>query len=238
LPARKANANRARTLATGVWKATEALIGPQGEFVSAFSERSVPHPQHRSRWRLWVDGCGGYLLLTGNRWSIGGSGLRSDVDIGLLADCPRRAGEIVCSQGDFFWDDGRKKSSLRRGSGRSVDATAAPVWITHGQTLPVPGSARVIFRQPSALCGSAVLGVLPPHRFSDHVDGVILVHDSFLIGPGEDCHIRCDPLTAPVIVTRRGRQWLAKEGPAGDFFELCVETRQSLPLISMTLEEA
>ncbi len=98
-----------------------------------------------------------------------------------------------------------------------------------------------------------MLDLAPPHRFDEHIDRVILVDETLLIGPSAECHIQCDrsrenskhngaknsgpEAAAPerLIMTRRGDRWLA--GTAGDLQELVVGKSTQLQSITMTLEE-
>jgi hypothetical protein len=177
-----------------------------------------------ARWRLWVDGCGGFLLLTGDRWSVGGYSDQSVADVCVRSDWPREAGTIQRADSDYFWE----------GAG-TADRREL---ITDRQPIPIQGSAVITLLQPSPLSDSAVLAVSPPHRFDQHVDGVILVNETLLVGPTPDCHIRCRESSDRAVITRRGDRWLAKAGLAGDFVELCPGQRMTLRTLAMTLEEA
>ncbi len=185
-----------------------------------------------SRWRLWVDGSGGYLLLTGNRWTLGGVSEQSTADVRVRADWPRLAGKLEREGGDYFWCDRYTKGAVP--PERSL--------VTHGQVLPIAGSASVQLTQPSPLTATAVLDVRAPHRFDEHIDRVVLVADTLLIGPSAECHIRCDHSknsgsgpTERLIMTRKGDRWLA--GPVGDLHELVVGQSTQLQSVTMTLEE-
>lgn len=206
--------------------------------VSAVNANQSKVTPPASRWRLWVDGSGGYLLLTGDRWSFGGVSEHAEADIRVRADWPRLAGRIEREAGDYFWCDMYHKGSIPK------DRTL----VTHGQQLPIPGSATVTLIQPSPLTATAVLDLAPPHRFDEHVDRVILVDGTLLIGPSPECHIRCerakdnptpesrsDKTPERLIMTRRGDRWLA--GTAGDLQELVVGQSTQLQSVTMTLEE-
>lgn len=182
----------------------------------------VPPPA--PRWRLWVDGCGGFLLLAGESWSVGGLSHRTTADVCVRADWPRFAGTIELQGGDYFWQEAR--SSAKR------------QLINAGQPLPIPGSATISLQQPSSLCDSAVLSLNRPHRFDQHVDGVILVNETLLVGPSSDCHIRFRESTDRAVITRRGDQWFIKAGLAGDFQELRPQERTTLRSLAITLEQA
>lgn len=175
------------------------------------------------RWRLWVDGSGGFLLLTGNRIGVGGWSSQAPADVCVRADWPRLAGVIERVGADYFWTAQSPPPACRQ-------------LISHGGKLPIAGSATMTLDQPSPLCDSAVLRLASPHRFDQHVDGVILMNGTLLIGPSADCHIRCrDAQTAAVLVRRQDR-WLAKLGLTGEFEELYPGRRMNMDSLTMTLE--
>ena len=108
--------------------------------MSAIQSQENTQALPASRWRLWIDGCGGYLLLTGTQWSVGGLSQATTADICVRADWPRSAGSIERIDGDYFWQ-GRNSSD-------------AKVLLTSGTPMPVPGSAVMTLDQPSQLIGS------------------------------------------------------------------------------------
>ncbi len=192
-----------------------------------------------TRWRLWIDGCGGYLLLAGNRWTLGGVSETKHADICVRADLPRLAGTIERSGGDYFWKP--VQSPTRRDPGKRDLGKRDPAkreLVVHGHALSVAGSASLMLQQPSALCDSAVLTVRPPHRFDEHVDAVVLANQTVLVGPGSECHIRCRDLVERVVLIRRDDSWMVKEGSVGETRELRVGQRVRLQTLAMTLEQA
>ena len=190
--------------------------------MSVQNPRSNPSPP-ASRWRLWVDGCGGYLILDGDCWSVGGVSENDPADVCVRADWPRYAGQIRRHGEDYFWLESTSKT---------------PKLIDHGQSVPIPGSASMKLTRPSPLCGSATLSLRHPHRFIDHVDEVLLFADSLLIGADADCHIRATDLSERVVVTRRDGKWMARAGRTGEFTQLSIGMRSNVSSITMTLEAA
>lgn len=186
------------------------------------SESNVTPPA--SCWRLWVDGCGGFLLLSGDQWTVGGLSQGSQADVCVRADWPRMAGTIERSGEDYFWKD------LQKPSRREL--------IQSGQRLPIAGTAVMTLQKTSPLSNSAILKLQAPHRFVDHVDAVVLAGDTVLIGPGVDCHIQYRACSDRAIVTRRGDQWLAKIGLSSDFQPLTPGERTMLGNLAITLESA
>ncbi|QDV61678.1 hypothetical protein Pan14r_43880 [Crateriforma conspicua] len=170
--------------------------------------------------QLWIDGCGGFVLLPGSRWTIGGMDLsgRRAADIRVGADLPRMAGRLDRSGQDYFWVP-------REGDKTLIDSQ---------QPVPLPGSASLWLTTPSPLSGSALLTLRPPHRFADHVDGVILVSDTVLIGPGVGCHVRCELLQRRWTLTQRNQTWVMV-GPGRPMLELVPGQRVEVDEISLTL---
>jgi hypothetical protein len=142
----------------------------------------------------------------------------------VRADWPRHAGTIHRDGGDYFWKEAR--------------STAKHQLLAGGQPLPISGSAKISLHQPSSLCDSAILTLSRPHRFDQHVDGVVLVNETLLVGPSPDCHIRYRESTDRAVITRRDDRWLAKIGLAGDFKELRPGQRTMLRTLAITLEKA
>jgi hypothetical protein len=110
--------------------------------------------------------------------------------------------------------------------------------INDDQTIPVAGSATMKLTKPSPLCRSAMLRLGNPHRFTDHVDGVVLVADAVLIGPGTDCHVRSNQLLDRIVITQRDGNWFGRLGLAGEFTQLPLGQRWKLSSMTMTLEAA
>lgn len=177
-----------------------------------------------SRWRLWIDGCGGYLLITGTEWNVGGLNGGSDVDICVQADWPRFAGQISRRGADYFWQgqSSRNEKTL----------------LGDGSQIPIQGSALMTLGKPSQLSDTAVLSLHGPHRFDQHVDGIVLVRETVLVGPGPDCHLRCRDATDRAILQLKNHQWYVKAGLLGDFQQLDVGCRVVIQSLAMTLESA
>ncbi|WP_144058063.1 hypothetical protein [Novipirellula maiorica] len=178
-----------------------------------------------SRWRLWVDGCGGFLILSGDSWTIGGASPAGSSDVRIHSDLPRVAGTLSRREDSYFWEFA--------GAARPAEL------ILSGHPLSMTGSASLIFRHPSPLSRSAVLTLMPPHRFDGHVDGVILADETLLMGATADCHIKAAHLgSEKVVMTRRGDRWLGKVVGDTELSELTVGQRMEVGEVEMTLEKA
>ena len=178
--------------------------------------------QPPDRWRLWVDGCGGYLLLTGSEWEVGGAS-QSPPAISARADWPRRAGKILRVGQDYFWQPSHQQD-------RSL--------IIPGQPVPINGSATMTLNCPSPLSSSATLSLAAPHRFEGHVDGIILVDQTVLIGPQTDCHVRASRFDDRAVVLHKEGIWQAKLQKQSTRTDLNPGARIALESLVMTLERA
>lgn len=155
-------------------------------------------------WSLWIDGVGGYRILEGNRFSIGGPGDASLADIAVRFAWRRHVATLQKIGGDFWLrpcdGDDRGEPIPRSISGAVVSlarlgGTATGSWPT------------LRFRAPSPLSDSVVLQIDPPHRFVAPVDAFVLFDKSILIGPEVTNHIRIAGLTEPVVMTKQADEW-------------------------------
>ncbi|KAA5543802.1 hypothetical protein FYK55_11555 [Roseiconus nitratireducens] len=196
----------------------------------------------RTMWRLWVDGCGGFLLVTRQRVSVGGMRPDSDAAVQVRSDWRRHEGELIRQGSDYFW----------------VPATDSPADVASslerrllrtGEHLPITGVTKLSLEQPSPLSGSAVLSLAPPHRFSGHVDRVLLVDQTVLIGRASNNHIRLSGRDSAAVLLFRDGRWHAKHRQSqsspmsrganvwSEFVELVPGQRVSVDELDMTLEQ-
>lgn len=185
-----------------------------------------------SSWRLWIDRCGGYELVQGNRWSIGGARPGALANVQVQTDWRRIEGHLVRGSNGHVW----QPAEPNLGAEESL--------INHGDCLPISGAASLCFRQPSPLSGSAVLSLNPPHRFGHHVDAVVLVDQTVLVGRDSSNHIQAVSHDCEVVLVLRNGTWQAKLKPgretrsaANEFVELVAGRRISVGEMDMTLEQ-
>ncbi|TWU34345.1 hypothetical protein [Novipirellula artificiosorum] len=191
-----------------------------------------------NRWRLWVDGCGGFLILSGDRWTVGGptgrlgglssNGEKTKTDICVATDWPSHAGTLSRSEDCFFWQAWSQ--------GQKTDRIA----VSSGRSLPIDGAAEMNLVQPSPLSPTGVLTLRPPHRFTGHVDAVILAEQALLVGSTNDCHARGHWMaeTDKVVMTRRDDVWMAKSVADRELRVLPLGERAKFGSIAMMLERA
>ena len=148
----------------------------------------------QSRLMLWIDGVGAFLLCLGQRVSIGGPAVDSDpAEIPLLANLSRRHATFVRNGEGYLLE----AHSLTRVAGRPI---AERTYLNDGYDLEFGDSVRLRFRLPSVLSSSARLEFLSNHRPAYNVDGVILMDESCLIGPGAENHVQCSDWPESVVL--------------------------------------
>lgn len=150
-----------------------------------------------TQWRLWIDRCGGFSLLSGDQVKVGGTRPNASADVQVKSDWRRFEGTLVRRSGDYFW------------AHQAADQTSETL-LHSGSVFPISGSATLRIEKPSPLSGTAVLSLDPPHRFDHHVDKVLLVDQTLLIGPSAGDHIRCTAMDASAVLVVRDGVWRAK----------------------------
>jgi len=161
-----------------------------------------------SRFVLWVDGVGALLLCLGDRVTIGGpADPEKQADVSLLANLSRRHATFV-----------------RSGEGYLLEPIG-PTWVGHRQiseTTPLASgydirmgnNVQLKFRLPSVLSGTAVLEFVSDHRPVVSVDGIVMMEDNCLLGPGRDQHVICPGWTESLVLFRRnGQFWCKSRNP-------------------------
>ncbi|WP_146514006.1 hypothetical protein [Rubripirellula amarantea] len=182
------------------------------------------------RWKMWVDGCGGFLVIEGSKVRVGGGASPEHCDVCIRADLPRTAGVIHREGEDYFWQGAGQPSSTR-------------IWIKSGTVMGGRdatglGSASLIMSLPSPLSRTAVLNLKPPHRFGEHVDAVLLVEGAVLIGPTSDCHVRVRHEDSAATLVRRDDTWAIRSGIDGAWEKVQANESVVVGSLSLLLESA
>lgn len=174
---------------------------------SAFMPKSSPTAggQPRpTRFTLWIDGVGAYLLCLGDRVTIGGPEHDGEsADVALLANLSRRHATLI-----------RTKEGYLLEAHSAVSVAGRPVYertrLNVNYEIELGDCVRLRFRQPTVLSATATLDFLSDHRPSRSVDGVILMEETCLLGPGSENHVGCPDWPESVVLFRRGEQFCCK----------------------------
>lgn len=192
-----------------------------------------------SQWRLWIDRCGGFGLFVSDQCKLGGARPNAATDIQVRCDWRRVEGVLKRRSGDYFWSP-----SGETGEGMSNPVDSEETLLVSDQPMPIPGSATLRLSKPSPLSGSAVLTLDPPHRFDGHIDQVLLVDQTILIGSSAGNHIRCPSLDSAAVLVNRDGRWFGKlkasrAGAAGpsDFVDIVPGERVTIGDLDLMMEE-
>lgn len=182
------------------------------------------------RWLMWVDGVGGYLLLPGNEWMIGGPSGADEVEICIHGELPRRQACIRRQGSDYVlqpfaaaWLSGRRMTRpavLRNDDrivlgpqdrlGREGDDSQGTLG-RDAEAVPSRG-VHLRFAQPHPLSPSARLVTLSRHRGRPRVDGIILLAETCILGPADSSHIVAPEAEEEVVLVYREQRWWCRSG--------------------------
>jgi hypothetical protein len=168
--------------------------------------RAEPNgPAVSGRVLLWVDSVGGYLVCLDDRLVLGRAGPESRADIQLLGDLSR-SHAVISRSGDGYLIHAKAPTFL---NGKAVET--AP--LRDGDVIRLGASVELGFRLPCPASATARLELLSRHRLPLAVDGVILMAETCILGPGKQSHIVGPHLEAPIVLYRQdGRLWCRAQG--------------------------
>jgi tetratricopeptide (TPR) repeat protein len=181
---------QAREARVRAWKAV------QPPTVAAVT--TVPEPSGSKelapRYLLWVDGVGGYLICMGNRLVLGQAGLEGRADIPLVADIARLHAVLTRDT------EGTVIEAMRdlRVNGRPVTRAL----LRANDRLTLGATCQLQFRLPVPVSTTIRLDVTSGHRLPLALDGVLLMSETLLLGPGPQAHVVVPNLTQTIVLFR------------------------------------
>ena len=171
-------------------------------FFNAMAKNSETETEVGSRYLLWIDGVGGYLLCLGERVTIGGphpDGERADIS--LLGNLARKHATFVRDREGYLLE----AHSPTYVADRPVDDRTH---LKSNYDLKFGSNVKLKFRLPTVLSGTARLDFVSDHRPAQRVDGIMLMEDSCLMGPESTNHVVCSEWPEAVLLYRRdGKFW-------------------------------
>lgn len=183
-------------------------------------ERSMNTPIRQSRialamgsFVLWIDSVGGFRLLEGDQFTIGGLGGDEPADIAVRSAWRTRMATLTRSGDDFWLKPIVSQASDAELRSRPVIAGEV-LTLEFEKTNPNSSEPRLRLHKPSPLSRTAVLTLDPPHRFVAPVDGILLVDKMILIGADRSSHIRASRLVEALIMIKRGADWTIRQKDA------------------------
>ncbi len=150
------------------------------------------------RFFLWIDGVGSWLVCLNSRVVIGqASPVSGPIDIPLTADIARIHATLLRDEESYLLESSREVTV----NGSLVSKTL----LRTGDRLML-GACGMIFLQLVPGCLSAKLLVQGGRRLPMAVDGVLLMDDMIVLGPGEKVHVTMPELEKPLYLFRQNDQ--------------------------------
>lgn len=159
---------------------------------------TVSNAQHLSRFLLWVDAVGGYLVCTGDELVLGQPVPGSDVDVPIRGDLSRRHA-VIHRDGEGYLLEPVREVML---NGKRLERAAS---LKDRDRITLGDSVQLCFRRPHPLSHTARLEFLSHHRTQPATDGVLLMAESCILGPATSSHVVCPGWPHDVLLTRQGQ---------------------------------
>ena len=161
-----------------------------------------------ARFHLWVDGVGGYLVCLQDRVTIGGpADADKQSDVTLLANLSRTHATFVRSGEGYIIEP---LGTTFVGNRQILEPTP----LSADYAVRLGANVELKFRLPSVLSGTSLLEFVSDHRPVYSVDGVIMMEDNCLMGPGREHHVHCHGWSDTVVLFRRdGDFWCKARNP-------------------------
>ena len=187
-----AEARKARSRA---WKAIEPVTvamaspsdAPNGEVLAC---DGLP-----TRFLLWIDGVGGYLVCLGARLTFGQAIVDGHVDVPLVADVSRLHASLTRDA------EGYVLEAVRPVQVNARDVTRA--LLQTGDRVTLGASCQLQFRQPVPISTTARLDLVSGHRLPLSVDAILLMADTLVLGEGSQVHINVPDLKQSLVLFRQ-----------------------------------
>jgi hypothetical protein len=200
---------------------------------------------------MWVDGVGGFLLLPGDDWTIGGPSGSDEAEICIQGDLTRREACIRRHGNDYVLQPlgtvflgGRRMN--RPTTLRDADQITLGKAGQQGLAGGTGRGVQIEFTKPHPLSSSAKLILDGRHRSRPRSDAIILLADTCILGPTRASHVSTPLAESEVALLYRDGKWICRGAgetlvdgqshsgrvavPAGAKIECCG--------LSFTLEEA
>ena len=163
-------------------------------------EDQTPVPTHvpARRFVIWFDHVGAYLVCTGPRIVFGQAAAEGQVDVPLFADVSRFHATLARDDEGYTLESSRP---VHVGS-----KTAQRHLMRCGDVIHFGHACDFLFQQKVAGSLSARLLLHGTRRLPQAVDGVLLLSDMLVFGPGEAAHVGVADLPSPIYLVRQKDQ--------------------------------
>lgn len=151
-----------------------------------------------SRWLLWVDGVGTFLVLTKDRISVGRLGASARPEIALSADISGHHAEILRVEEDYFIV--ASQGHLKVG-GRPMQRKL----LSSDDSIELTPRCRLSFHLPTPLSSTAILSLHNGQRIEGDVRKIVLLKEHLILAPRGKGHIETRGSTGKIVLSREPR---------------------------------
>ncbi|UUO06562.1 hypothetical protein M4951_24860 [Blastopirellula sp. J2-11] len=156
-----------------------------------------PLAEAPSRRQLWVDGVGGFMLLTSPDVLIGQATPQSGVDVPILGDVSRRHAWIRRRGSEYVVEP---LAEVRR-RGKLLEQ---PTALSDGDLVQLGRSVVLSFQKRHPLSASAVLRLVSSQRTEPATDAILLMAETCILGPRSCNHVVCGGWKQDVVLYKQG----------------------------------
>lgn len=167
---------------------------------SRMESKDLTHTDTLSRFMIWVDGVGGYLVCADDLNSIGQATEQNDVAIPISGDIHQLHARIQSA------DNGHLLHPVGPVFIEQQPVLEAQL-LTDNRTFEMGESVSLRYCKPHPWSTSAVISFESRNRTYPWSDGVLIAGNTIILGPNAQSHIRCTRWEHEVILLRRDKQW-------------------------------
>jgi hypothetical protein len=201
------------------------------------------------RFLLWVDGVGAYLVCTGSRITFGQAALEGGpVDVPLFADVSRVHAELTRDGEGYLLEAGKAAPVGGQEVIRTVMVNGQEVArsvLAPGDRVTLGSTCQFLFQQPVPVSATVRLDLTSGHRLNHPVDGVLLMANELILGPGPDSHVLIRDAAERVLIYRSkeglgvrytGREFRVNDEPCSGTAPLLFPASISVEAFSFAVE--
>ncbi len=149
----------------------------------------------RTRFILWVDGVGGFLVCQGNVVTLGQANPGCTVDVPILGDLSRQHATIV-RDGEGYLVRSEREISVN-------DRVTRQTTLKHGDLIRLGRSVVLRFSLPCPVSETARLELASRHRLHLSLGGIVLMAETCVLGPSGQTHVQVPAATEQVVLYRQ-----------------------------------
>jgi tetratricopeptide (TPR) repeat protein len=183
-----AEARKARARA---WKAIEPVTVAEKCTIGPAPSPDAPSSP---RFLLWIDGVGGFLVCLAPKVTLGQATPEGNVDLPLFADISRVHATLTRDVEGYLLEAHRPVQI----NGKTVDKAL----LQPNDRVTLGSACQFQFRQPVPVSATARLDLTSGHRLPLAVDGVLLMADTLVLGPGLHVHVTMPDMKDTVVLFR------------------------------------